>query len=259
MTLAVAVLGLGEAGGTIATGLVAAGCEVRGWDPDAARVAPRVARTAGPTEAVAGADLVLSLTTAAHALDAAASIVSALGPAQLYADLNTTAPALKREIAETLAPTGAAFADVALLGGVPARGVGTPALASGEGAERFAELVRPLGMPVTVVGREPGEAAGLKLLRSVFMKGLAAAVLESVEAARRRGAEDWLRGEIAEVIGGPLLERLLSGSVAHAERRQDEMSAAAAYLGELGVEPRVTEAAAGWLRQLAAEKRARPA
>jgi hypothetical protein len=83
-------------------------------------------------------------------------------------------------------------------------------------------------------------------------------VLESLEAARRRGADDWLRGEIAEVVGEPLLERLLSGSVEHAERRREEMDAAAAYLRELGVEPRVAEAAAGWLRQLAAEQ-ARPA
>jgi 3-hydroxyisobutyrate dehydrogenase-like beta-hydroxyacid dehydrogenase len=114
-------------------------------------------------------------------------------------------------------------------------------------------------MPVEVVAGEPGQAAGLKLLNSVFMKGLAAAVLESVEAASRRDADDWLRGQIAEIIGEPLLERLVSGSVAHAERRRDEMDAAAAYLGELGVEPRVAEAAAGWLGQLAEEKRARPA
>jgi 3-hydroxyisobutyrate dehydrogenase-like beta-hydroxyacid dehydrogenase len=259
VTLSVAVLGLGEAGGAIASGLAARGCDVRGWDPDAARVAVDVARTATPTEAVTGADLVLSLATAAHALDAATSVVPALGPTQLYADLNTTAPALKREVAAVVAVSGAAFADVALLRGVPARGVGTPAVASGVGAERFAELLRPLGMPVEVVGEEPGEAAGLKLLNSVFMKGLAAAVLESVEAASRRGADDWLRGQIADVIGEPLLERLLSGSVTHAERRRDEMDAAAAYLDELGVEPRVAEAAAGRLRQLAEEKRARPA
>ncbi|HEY1316434.1 MAG TPA: DUF1932 domain-containing protein [Gaiella sp.] len=259
MTLAVAVLGLGEAGGTIASGLAAEGCDVRGWDPDAARVAVGVGRAASPTDAVAGAELVLSLATAAHALDAARSVAAALGQGQLYADLNTTAPALKRETAAAIVATGAAFADVALLGGVPAGGVRTPALASGGGAGRFAELLRPFGMPVSVVGAEPGEAAGLKLLRSVFMKGLAAAVLESVEAARRRGADDWLRGEIAEVVGEPLLERLLSGSVTHAERRQDEMDAAAAYLDELGVEPRVAAAAAGWLRQLAEDKRARRA
>ena len=251
MTLAVAVLGLGEAGGTIATGLASRGCAVRGWDPDAARVAEDVERMASPADAVAAAELVLSLATAAHALDAATSVVSALGPAHLYADLNTTAPALKREVAATVAPTGAAFADVALLGGVPAKGVGTAAFASGDGAERFAEHMRPLGMPVELVGREPGEAAGLKLLRSVFMKGLAASVLESMEAARRRGADAWLHAEVAEVIGEPLLERLLVGSVTHAERRREEMDAAAAYLRELGVEPRVSHAAAAWLRQLA--------
>ena len=176
-------------------------------------------------------------------------------PEQLYADLNTTAPAIKREVADVIHPTGAGFADVALLGTVPALGVRTPALASGDGAERFVELMRPLGMPVEVVGDEPGDAAGLKLLRSVFMKGVAASALESVEGAKVRGADEWLRRQIAEVLGEPLLERLLSGSVTHAERRLDEMEAAAAYLEELGVDPRVSRAAAGWLGQLASEKR----
>jgi 3-hydroxyisobutyrate dehydrogenase-like beta-hydroxyacid dehydrogenase len=244
VTLRVAVLGLGEAGGTLASGLAAAGCDVRGWDP-------LVATADAPNVAVADADLVLSLTTAAHALDAARSVVSALDARQVYADLNTAAPAVKRDVAAVVGASGAAFADVALLGPVPSRGVGTPTLASGAGAERFAELVRPLGMPVEVVGVEPGDAAGLKLLRSVFMKGLAAAALESMDAARRRGADEWLRREIAEVIGEPLLDRLLSGSVTHAARRREEMEAAAAYLEELGVEPRVSRAAAGWLERLA--------
>ncbi len=125
-------------------------------------------------------------------MDAAASVASALAAGQVYADLNTTAPALKREVAAVIGRTGAGFADVALLGPVPARGVGTPALASGDGAERFAELVRPFGMPVEVVGSEPGDAAGLKLLRSVFMKGLAA-----VGARERRRGEATRRGRLA--------------------------------------------------------------
>jgi hypothetical protein len=52
------------------------------------------------------------------------------------------------------------------------------------------------------------------------------------------------------VIGEPLLERLLTGSRAHAARRQDEMHAAADYLAELGVSPRIAVAAAEWLAQL---------
>ena len=82
-------------------------------------------------------------------------------------------------------------------------------------------------------------------------------IAKGQEAAKRRGAEPWLRGEIADVIGEPLLERLVSGSVTHAARRLDEMEAAAAYLEELGVEPRISRAAAEWLEALA-DGRTRP-
>jgi 3-hydroxyisobutyrate dehydrogenase-like beta-hydroxyacid dehydrogenase len=190
---------------------------------------------------------VLSINSAAAALDAAIGVAGELVAGVLYADLNTASPELKRQLAEALPVQ---FADVALVGVVPNTGLATPALASGGGADRFAELFRPLGMPVEVVGREPGDAAGLKLLRSVFMKGIAAAVIESLEGARAAGVEDRLHGDIAAVIGEPLLERLLSGSRIHAARRADEMRAAAAYLSELGVEPRVATAAADRLQRL---------
>jgi hypothetical protein len=56
------------------------------------------------------------------------------------------------------------------------------------------------------------------------------------------------------VLGEPLLERLLSGSRAHAARRVDEMNAAAAYVEELGVNPRIASAAAAWLADLDADE-----
>lgn len=240
-----AVLGLGEAGGRIAADLVAAGADVRGWDPVARPSGVPLAADA--RSAASGADVVLSVNAAAVALQVVGEVADALGGGALYADLNTSSPALKRELADAVP---CLFADVALVGTVPATGLRTPALASGAGAERFAALLRPLGMPVDVVGADPGEAAGLKLLRSVFMKGVAAAAVESLAAARAAGAEDRVRADIASVLGEPLLERLLTGSRAHAARRADEMTAAAAYLEELGVEPRVASAAAGWLAQL---------
>lgn len=254
MALRVVVLGLGEAGGAIASGLVGVGCAVRGFDPGTGSTPAGVERLRDPSDVGARIDLVLSLSTAAHAIDAASSVAGSLGSSQVYADLNTAPPALKHEVAAIVQATGASFADVALLGPVPGRGLATPALASGRGAERFAELLRPLGMPVEVVGADPGDAAALKLLRSVFMKGLAASVLESLEGAKRHGAEAWLLGEIAAVLGTPLLERLQAGTVMHAERRRDEMRAAAAYLVELGIEPRVSQAAANLLEALAREK-----
>ncbi len=241
----VAVLGLGEAGGRIAADLVAAGCTVRGFDPN--RRSPGIDCTETAERAVAGAEVVLSVNAAAVALETGAAVAGVLGEGSLYADLNTSAPELKRELAERLPVQ---FVDVALVGVVPASGLATPALASGSGAERFAELFRPLGMPVEIVGPRPGDAAGLKLLRSVFMKGIAAAALESLAAAEAAGVEPHVRADIAAVLGEPLLERLLSGSRAHAARRVEEMHAAAAYVTELGVEPRITTAAAAWLTQL---------
>jgi 3-hydroxyisobutyrate dehydrogenase-like beta-hydroxyacid dehydrogenase len=222
-----------------------ADAEVRGYDPAVSESSPDVAT------AVAGADVVLSLNAAKVALEAAAQAVPALGPAAVYADLNTAAPALKRELAALIEGAGARFADVALLGPVPLRGLATPALASGSGAKAFADALTPLGMPVEVVSERAGDAAAMKLLRSVFMKGLAASVVESVRAAEAAGHADWLKHEIAAIVGRPLLDRLLEGSRAHAARRVDEMEAASQLLRELGVEPRIAAASRALLADLA--------
>ena len=245
----VRVLGLGEAGGSIAADLVAAGVEVHGFDPAVTSVPEGVVRAGDPVTAVAGGSVVLAATTGATALAAAESVLPGLGPDVVYADMNTTSPALKRELAALVDGSGARFADVALLG--PVRGIGTPTLVSGTGARAFAELLGPLGMPVVVVSERAGDAAQMKLLRSVFMKGLAASAMESLDAARAAGHEEWLEQEIAGIIGKPFLERLLEGSERHAVRRVDEMEAACELLVELGVEPRIARASASLLSGLA--------
>ena len=247
----VTVLGLGEAGGRLAADLVSAGVEVHGYDPMTS--APEGAVQADdPAAAVSGSSVVLALTTAATALAAAESALPGLRAGAVYADLNTASPELKREIGALVAGAGARFADVALLGAVPAHGLRTPTLASGPGAQAFADVFRPVGMPVEVVSDRPGDAAIRKLVRSVFMKGLAASVLESLRAADAAGQARWLEGEIAAVIGEPLLERLVEGSRRHALRRVDEMEAARELLLELGVEPRIAAASASVLAELAA-------
>lgn len=251
----VAVLGLGEAGSRLAGDLAAAGADVRGYDPAPGRDAAGISRAQDVVAAVAGCDVVLSVNTAKAALGAAAEAAPALRAGAVYADLNTTSPALKRELGALVTDAGARFADVALLGPVPARGLGTRAVASGEGARAFADALAPLGMPVDVVSERPGDAATMKLLRSVFMKGLAASALESLDGAEAAGHRKWLEGELVAVIGAPLLERLVDGSRRHAARRVDEMEAARDVLVELGVEPRIASASESLLTGLAGTER----
>jgi 3-hydroxyisobutyrate dehydrogenase-like beta-hydroxyacid dehydrogenase len=248
---AIAVLGLGEAGGAIAADLARTGTRVLGFDP--ARDPPDgVEATADAPSAVEPAEIVVSINSATVALEVAETVAPALRSGSLYADLNTGPPALKRAVAAAVEP--AAFADVALMEPVPDWGARTPSLASGEGAVRFAAAFERFGMPVTTVGPEPGAAAARKLARSVFMKGQAAAIGEALEAAQRLGCEEWLYKNIESSMtaaDGRLLRRLVEGSRRHAGRRVDEMAAAVAMLEELGVEPRVAAASEAWLRSLA--------
>ena len=184
----VAVLGLGEAGSVIAADLVAAGAAVRGFDPRvaAASADAGIIECDGDADACRAAALVLSLTCAHEAENALAAALPWIGRAAIYADLNAGSSALKARPADRAADAGIAFADVALMSPVPGNGLRTPMLACGPASGRFAWVIGGLGGTVEVLPGPPGTAAARKLVRSVFHKGLAAAVVEALRASRRR-------------------------------------------------------------------------
>jgi 3-hydroxyisobutyrate dehydrogenase-like beta-hydroxyacid dehydrogenase len=251
--LTVAVLGLGEAGSLIAGDLARAGAVVRAFDPRVP-VAGEIRSLDDAATACRGADVVLSVNSAADALDALAQGLPGCAPGTIWAELNTAAPSLKRSVAQA-AGERVRVVDVALMAPVPPLGLRTPMTASGPAARDYAAVLAPYGATVTVVDGALGAAATHKLLRSVFYKGLAAAAVEAMAAARAAGLEDWLRGNIVEELvrsNASTLDRLLAGSVRHAARREHEMQAAAQLLDELGVPPRVSLASRDWLRDLAA-------
>jgi 3-hydroxyisobutyrate dehydrogenase-like beta-hydroxyacid dehydrogenase len=255
----VAILGLGEAGSLIAADLVAAGALVRGFDPAvrAADVDARITECEGEADACRGAAVVLSLTCAHEAENALAEALRGIASPAIYADLNTASSGLKARLADRAAAAGIEFADVAIMSPVPAGGLRTPMLACGPAAARFERILGDLGGRVEVLAGPPGTAAARKLVRSVYYKGLAAAVIEALRAARAAGCEDWLRENIRQELASAsrlTVDRLEDGSVRHARRRADEMTAAADLLTELGVAPRIAEASAHWLRQLVAEQ-----
>ena len=249
----IAVLGLGEAGGAISRDLVAAGADVRGYDP-LVGAPPGVSARSDEGDAVRDASLVLSVNSALDAEDCLRHALPSLQPGTVWADLNTASPGLKLRLASTAAARGVVVADVALMAPVPGRGLRTPMVASGPGAERVAAVLGSLGAVVEVLEGPPGAAISRKLLRSVFYKGLAAAVVEALAGARAAGCEEWLRSNLAAELAGfdeRTVDRLVDGTHRHARRRAEEMTAAAEQLRELGVPPRVAGAAAALLTELA--------
>ncbi|UOX92591.1 DUF1932 domain-containing protein [Amycolatopsis sp. FBCC-B4732] len=210
--------------------------------------------TGSEAEAADEADLVLSVNSASAALDALRAGLAGLRPGAVWADLNTASPGTKRRLADLAAEHGVAFADVAIMAPVPGRGLSVPMLTSGKAAEAVAATLNGFGAAVDVLPGEAGVAAERKLLRSVFFKGMSAAVVEALQAARAAGCEDWLRDVIVGELtaaGAGTVDRLVTGSYRHAVRRTAEMAAAAEMLGELDVRADVAAAARDQLRFIA--------
>jgi 3-hydroxyisobutyrate dehydrogenase-like beta-hydroxyacid dehydrogenase len=248
----VAVLGLGEAGSLLAADLVLCGDDVAGYDPATTLSIEGVTRHESAASAVTGCGLVLAVTHATHAANLLDAVLEDLSTGAIYADLSTGSPGLKERLAAVTASRSSRFVDVALMAPVPGRGLGVPALAAGEGAVEFAQLINERGGEVTVVGETAGAAAARKLLRSVVMKGLAALLIESTEAAERYGQGDWFWNHLVEQFGAideTLLQRLRRATSTHAGRRVEEMEAARALLTELGVPATMTEATIAHLRR----------
>ncbi len=255
MSGVIAVLGFGEAGSLLTRDLVAAGASVRGFDP--AVPAPAGVTEAGSdAEAAAGADLVLSVNSAKEAVAALAGSLDAMRQGTVWADLNTAAPAVKQRLAEIGRSRGIPVTDIAMMAPVPGKGLRVPMLASGEAAGEVAARLRGYGANVEVLDG-PACAATRKLLRSVFYKGMAASIVEALEAARAAGYEDWLREHIAEELekaNAKTVDRIVTGTRQHAVRRGAEMAAAAEMLADFGVEPIMADASRALHERLAAEE-----
>ena len=250
--LAVAVFGLGEAGGEIAQDLAAAGATVTGFDPDEVPDPEGVRRVGDPAAAVEGVDLVMAATASADAPTALAQALDAIPDAAVYADLATASAGTKRTLAASAAERGLDFADVALMSTVPGKGLRTPALVSGAGAVRYAELLAPAALPLEAVGDEPGLAATRKLLRSVVLKGFAALLIESLRAAEVAGLAEETWANLVDqftAADGEFLTRMVLGTDTHAVRRLHELEATVDLLHELGVDPVMTTGTVESLRR----------
>jgi RraA family protein len=202
---------------------------------------------------------VLSLTSGRAALRAATGAAPHLRPGAVYADMNSASAAVKTAVADAVTSMSAAttdgvlFADVAVVGSVPAHGSETALVLSGSGSAKAAEFFSSVGAPVDDIAGQPGDAARRKLLRSSFMKGLGALIVESTEAGDAAGAQQWVRDQIAAELadGYPALDRLHDGTRKHAERRAAEAHAAVEMLDEIGVAPVLARATAQVHQRLA--------
>jgi 3-hydroxyisobutyrate dehydrogenase-like beta-hydroxyacid dehydrogenase len=238
-----AVFGLGEAGSLISYDLAKKGFFVSGYDPANVNTPDGVYRVDNPHDAVIDVDLIMSITAQADVFTAMNQALESIFPGTIYADLSTSSPAVKMQLASIAQSRKIEFVDIALMTIVPGHGLFTPALAAGTAAENYVSMLKPIGVPVEAISEVPGDAATRKLLRSVMMKGLASLVVEAMQAGYAAGCEEWLWKNLSDQLTSAneeVLSRLITGTQTHALRRLHEMQASIALLEELGVEPVMT-------------------
>jgi 3-hydroxyisobutyrate dehydrogenase-like beta-hydroxyacid dehydrogenase len=254
----ITLVGFGEVGQIFARGLLKAGvAELRTFDIAFARsdapqrdAAGEIGATAcaSPTEAVAGAGLVISAVTAAATLEAASSVVSGLPERAFFLDLNSAAPATKAAAAALIDRAGGRYVEAAVMASVPPKGLRTPMLLGGPHAAAFESVATALGLAATFFSSIVGATSSVKMCRSVLIKGLEALSMESLLAARHYGVEREVLRSLEDTFPNqdwPELARyMINRSLQHGTRRAEEMREVAKTVRDAGVEPLMSAATA---------------
>ena len=139
-------------------------------------------RVADTPEELAGNDWIVSAVTADQSLIAARSVLAVLGQGMVFADINSVSPGRKVQTAAEVEATGAAYLDLAVMAPVHPRGHRTPTGAAGHAMDRIAPALDALGFEWTRAGEAPGRATAVKMVRSLYVKGLEAITVECLLA-----------------------------------------------------------------------------
>lgn len=245
----IAWLGFGEAAQAFQASLAQAHPDItfQAWDiklnqKDGPELAAQMARAgvtqADSAQALGRADWVISAVTADQSLVAARAVLPSLEDA-LFVDINSVSPDRKRQTAAEVTAQGARYLDMAVMTPVHPKGHACPVLIAGPEAQALAPTLAALGFDADVAGATVGAATAIKMVRSVFVKGLEAITVEALLAAQASGCFEEILASLSKSypgLGWPehgdyVLERTLR----HGARRAAEMEESGATLDALGL------------------------
>lgn len=257
----VGFIGFGEAAYNLAFGLGKEGIgEIRAYDVmmehevmgkqiHARAREARVKLEPSAVEIAKWAEIIFVAVPSFSTLDVCRSIKDALNENQFYVDVSASTPTVKKQCWELVKSSGVLFVDAAMMGSLPKEKHKVPIIVSGNGAKRFEEMMSSYGMKISQAGENApvGAASAIKLIRSIYMKGIAALMIEMLQAADAYGVSEQVISSIAASMDGtPFkshLERLVTGTAIHCTRRAAELKGSIEMLHEAGLGSEMTEAA----------------
>jgi 3-hydroxyisobutyrate dehydrogenase-like beta-hydroxyacid dehydrogenase len=132
----------------------------------------------------------------------------------------------------------------------------TPVLLAGPHAQAIESVMQELGMKPAIAGPEVGQAAAIKMVRSVMIKGMEALTAECFLAATRAGVEPQIVASLAKSFPALDWKKIVAYNLErmanHGTRRAAEMEEVADTLRELGIDPHMASATVQRQRQMGA-------
>ncbi|MEW6410287.1 MAG: DUF1932 domain-containing protein [Nitrospirota bacterium] len=191
-------------------------------------------------------DIILSVVTSEVATKVVEDALPFIKEGKVYVDMNTVSPRVKILMSELIEARGGSFVEVAILGTIASYGFKSPVLACGKKADEVANFLRNMGFDVTFLSEEIGKASYMKMLRSVFAKGVEALLIEMLLGAKRCDLMEPLMDAIVKHMDKTSFQEIantwITTNVLHGKRRADEMEHVIETLKELKVKPTVSEA-----------------
>ena len=202
------------------------------------------------TEAVAEADLVLSITTSEAAADLCQEVANAMERAEkdvLFAECNAISPQKTQALEPVIKEAGGRYVDASIIGGPPRQGYSPHIYASGEHAHQL-EGLREYGLDVRVVGPRVGQASGLKMTYAASTKGATALFTQLLLAAEQMGLSQHLKAELQDGAIYKRMQGAVSSAPSRAQRWVSEMQEIEDTFQCLGLTPRLFQGVADMYR-----------
>ncbi|KRD82438.1 3-hydroxyisobutyrate dehydrogenase [Bacillus sp. Root147] len=208
-----------------------------------------------PEEVLSQVDVVMVAVPADKALEVSEILKPFIRKNCIYVDVSASTPVVKQKINTNIKEKNAFFVDVAMLGPLPVYKHKVPISASGNGANQLISLMTPYSMNITKVSEKPGDASAVKLIRSIYMKGVVALYLELLEASHEFNVEQLVLDSISETLDNKsfreTMNRLVTGTSIHALRRSIELDGSIQMLEASNLNSVMSKAAKSKLETLA--------
>nr|WP_263314214.1 NAD(P)-binding domain-containing protein [Mammaliicoccus sp. Marseille-Q6498] len=191
---------------------------------------------------------------ASKAIEAWLEIRDTIDKETILVDLTTANAKEKNMVNEIMNENGLHILDAAILGALKVYQNTVPILVSGSQSEKFVEIGQNIGMKITKLNENVGDATNFKYIRSIFTKGLSTLLYEVMEAAEKLQIEQEIYNSISNTMDkddfGEIINRYIKSNVKHSKRRETEMENVSNFMKDNNLETYMTEATISKLKDI---------